>query len=217
MPQRSMTLSKDWYPRHRASASLPEPFVPFRSCVEAVRGILGHLERESRVVVLYGPHGTGRSTIARRVGSLWSGHVSFLDQPPSTCDSRTAFATDSLNPSRGRSPGESLRIIDALTLEHADWSVLIAEHLPPWQKLLIVSSTAWWLEFGRYLPVRVSGVATKWLDPDEISHLINGLRWMVAPNEAAVEREFVAKVAAATEGRLSEILRIAGGGANRLN
>lgn len=216
MPLRNATLHQDWFPRHRASSPTLEPFVPIGSSVEAIRQILGQLERESRVVVLYGPHGTGRSTIARRVCSLWPGSVTFLTQPPKACDPDFVFASDPRDQSRSRSRGESLRVIDALTLDHSDWSVRIAENLPPRQKLLIVSSTAWWLEFGRYLPIRVAGVATKWLDHEEIAHLINAKRWMRNPNAPAVESEYVAKIAAASEGRLSEIIRMAGDAHDRL-
>lgn len=216
MPQRSATLPKDWFPRHKISAHATERFVPVRSSVESIRQILGQLERDHRVVVLYGSHGTGRSTIARRVGALWPGPVSFLTQPPRVCEPDVVFAADSQESERRKPRVDSLRVIDALTLDHADWSIPIAENLPPGQKVLIVSSTAWWLEFGRYLPVRVAGVASRWLDHDEISHMINGLRWMVAPNASGVEPEYVAKVAAATEGRLSEIIRIAGVGPDRL-
>ncbi|MBI1324598.1 hypothetical protein GC170_15630 [bacterium] len=210
MPQSSATLPKDWFPRRRVSAPASERFVPIRSSVDAIRRIAGHLAGDNRVVVLYGPQGTGRSTIARRVGSLWSGPVSILDQPPSKYDPDVAFASQSRKLSSDRSRGVSLRVIDALTLDHADWSAHLAEELPPWQKALVVSSTAWWLEFGRYLPVRVSGVTTNWLDSDEIAHLINAIRWMRDPNAQAVDPDFVTKVADASEGRISEILRMAG-------
>lgn len=216
MPQRSATFPKDWFPRHRASTASPEPFVPIRSSVELVREILGHFERDCRIVVLYGPHGTGRSTIARRVGALWSGPVSFLNQPSATFDPGDMIGSDSLSSTHVRSRGKSLRVIDALTLDHADWSVPVVDHLSPGQKVLIVSSTAWWLEFGRILPIRVAGVATMWLDSDEIAHLINSFRWMRSPNAPAVEPACVAKIAAATEGRISEIVRMVGPGLDRL-
>ncbi len=216
MPQRSETFPNGWFPRHRASTASPATFVPIRSVVDAVRRIRENLEREARIVVVYGPHGSGRSTIARRVASLWNGPVSFLHQPPGECDPGDLFAEDSLELLRKKSRGATLRVIDALSLDHAGWSGCIAEHLPPGQKVMIVASTAWWLEFGRYLPVRVAGVAAKWLEADEIAHLINGLRWMRNPNAPAAEPGYVAQVAAATEGRLSEIVRMAGIGSDRL-
>lgn len=209
MPQSSATFPKDWFPRRRVSTPAFERFVPIRSSVDAIRRIVGHLESDARIVVLYGAHGTGRSTIARRVESLWSGPVSYLSQPPTAFDPDIVFSS-SRNLSRERSRGVSLQVIDALTLDHADWSARIAEELPQGQKALVVSSTAWWLEFGRYMPIRISGVATKWLNFDEMAHLINAIRWMRDPSAQAVEPDFVTKVADASEGRLSEILRMAG-------
>jgi|GEM_PF-2858787 len=209
MPQSSAPRQIDWFPRSRAAASPVEPFVPVRSSVEAVRQVFAHFDAGNRVVVLYGPGGSGRSAIARRTGSLWPGTVSFLTAP--AADSAPADVLRHEPPQRGaaRSRGETLRIVDSLTLDHAGWSTIDPQMLPARQRLLVVASTAWWLEFGRFWPVRVAGVATRGIEPDEIAHLINGLRWMKRPTAAPVDRAFVAAVAEKTDGLIAEVVRMA--------
>ncbi len=186
-----------------------EPFVPYRSSVEALRQIFAHFEAGNRVVVLYGPGGSGRSAIARRAGSLWSGPVSFLTAPAVDSGPADAFGDDLPPRAAARTRVETLRVVDALTLDHAGWSTFDPHILPPRQSLLVVASTAWWLEFGRYWAVRVTGVATRRIEPDEIAHLINGLRWMKSPAAAPVDPAFVAAVADKTEGLVAEVARMA--------
>jgi hypothetical protein len=210
MPQRSATRHNAWFPRSRASVAPVEPFVPVRGSVEAVRQVFAHFDAGNRVVVLYGPGGSGRSAIARRTGSLWPGPVSFLNAPSADSGPAVLFRDDPPQRGAARSRGETLRVVDALTLDHAGWSSFDPQILPARQRLLVVASTAWWLEFGRFWPVRVAGVATRRIEPDEIAHLMNALRWMKHPAATPVDPAFVAAVAEKTDGLIAEVVRMAG-------
>lgn len=183
--------------------------MPIRSTVEAVRQVFARFDGGSRAVILYGPAGSGRSAIARRVGWLWNGPVVRVNEPLPDCDPAATFAGPANDRQNARARGDGLRVVDGLSLDHAGWSALRPETLPAHQRLLVVASTAWWLEFGRYWPMRVAGVATRRIEPDEIAHLINGLRWMKNPNAAGVDPEFVRTVAESTDGLIAEIVRMA--------
>jgi hypothetical protein len=210
MPQRSATRHNAWFPRSRASVAPVEPFVPVRGSVEAVRQVFAHFDAGNRVVVLYGPSGSGRSAIARRTGSLWTGPVIDLNAPAADSSPADAFRDDPPQRASALARGETLRVVDSLTLDHAGWSALNPQFLPARQRLLVVASTAWWLEFGRYWPVRVAGVATRRIEPDEIAHLMNALRWMKHPAATPVDPAFVAAVAEKTDGLIAEVVRMAG-------
>lgn len=210
MPQRSAATQTAWFPRQRANVDTAERFVPIRSCVDAVRQILMHLDQDARVAVLYGAGGTGRSSVARRVGAVWNGWVTVTERPRGSYDPDEAFGGEGRTPGRAGARSGSLRIIDGLTLDHADWSALAPEALPEGQKLLIVSSTAWWLEFGRYLPFRVAGVGMGRIGPDEAAHLINALAWMKNPATDPIDPEVAAEIARQSEGVIAEVIRMAG-------
>lgn len=210
MPRMSPNGNTEWSPRRRVTSGV-DVFVPIRSAIDCVRQILGHFDSGCRTVILYGSSGTGRSTIARRIGDLWTGPSRFVLDPPARFTPEW-LPEGETGRVRDRTRGESLTIVDSLSLEHDDWAQLIDPLLTGRQRSLIVSSTAWWLEHGRYLPVRLAGVSTKWVEADEIEHLVNGWRWLRNPNAAAVDADFVAEVASHSEGRLSEVARMAGAG-----
>lgn len=196
-----------WSPRRREPLVEPRSFVPIRSSVDTVRRIIGQFEAGARIVVLYGASGSGRSTIAHRAGSLWPGPVELIESPPHRPDDAEVASLPFER--RQRSRREPLRIVDALTLEHERWKPRLKDHAAHGCRLLVVGSTAWWLEHGRELSASVTGVVTKRLAHDEITHLINALRWMHDPKQPEADRTLVTKIAARSDGLLAEIVRMA--------
>lgn len=211
-PHRSK-LPGPWSPRRRPGKARPEPsFVPVSAVVGAIREVRRHFESGNRIVILHGPAGSGKSTIAARVGQLWNGRVELrtaaaIEGGSSVTDDsetqRTSFRS-------GRKRADELLIVDELTLRHADLGVEDAvARLDARSRTIIVSSTAWWLERGTDCRIPVKGVSARLLGPEEVAHLVNGLTWTRDPKAPPADASKVEEIYEISEGRMAEAVRLA--------
>lgn len=199
----------EWTPRRRTrSLRVDTPFVPVASTVHAIRSVRSQFAEGARTVVLHGPSGSGRSTIAQRIGQLWNGTVEV--RHAAEIENGSPVDLNSEKRLRKNSKRPALTIVDDLTLRHADLD--IADALADRGRestLLIVSTTAWWLENRRLGDDRSISVPARLLEPEEIGHLVNGLRWSHDPKAPPVDDRVLDEIVELSEGRIAEAVRLA--------
>ena len=194
-----MTTRKDqphWNVERRARQIVPEPaFIPLASHVAAVRGVLRSFESGKNLVVIYGPSGSGRTTVARQVARLVSSQPIMVHHPETRTENQMKAHLQ--NKSTKNPP---LFVFDSIQLKHLNWAWWLRDQASESPKILVVSSTAWWLEHAEFLKDHAEGLGLKLLSVEEIEHLSNGLRWLKAPSANKLDRAQIQAVDEQTEG-----------------
>lgn len=197
-----MTTRKDqphWNVERRAHSIMPEPaFIPLASHVTAVRGALRSLESGKNLVVIYGPSGSGRTTVARQVARLVSSQPILVHHPETRTEpSENQMKAHLQNKSTKNSP---LFVFDSIQLKHLNWAWWLRDQASESAKILVVSTTAWWLEHAEFLKDHAKGMGLKLLSVKEVEHLSNGLRWLKAPSANKLDRGQIQVVDEQSEG-----------------
>jgi predicted AAA+ superfamily ATPase len=197
-----MTTRKDqphWNVERRAHPIMPEPaFIPLASHITTVRGALRSFESGKKLVVIYGPSGSGRTTVARQVARLVSSQPILVHHPetrtePSENQMKAHLQTKSL-----KTP--PLFVFDSIQLKHLNWAWWLRDQASESAKILVVSSTAWWLEHAECLKDHAEGLGLKLLSVEEVEHLSNGLRWLKAPSANKLDHAQIQNVDEQSEG-----------------
>lgn len=173
--------------RRPKSVEPPSLFIPIESHQVLIRSALNAFHSGRNIVVIYGPPGSGRSTVARQVARLLPTLQAEFPNPPTRGQLAEKLISKELaNIQPRRAP---LLLFDTLSLEHTEWPWLLRRHAGGPHKMLVVASTAWWLNCEEVLRDSAVGLGLKLLDSNEIEHLSNGLRWSVQPGAEPVDSE----------------------------
>lgn len=197
-----MTTRKDqphWIVERRAHPIMAQPaFIPLASHVSAVRGALRTFESGKNLVVIYGPSGSGRTTVARQVARLVSSQPILVHHPETRTESSETQMKTHLQTKSTKNP--PLFVFDSIQLKHLDWAWWLRDQASESVNILVVSSTAWWLEHAVCLKDHAEGLGLKLLSVEEVEHLSNGLRWLKAPSVNKLDQSQIQTVDELSEG-----------------
>lgn len=192
--------------RRPKSVDPPELFVPIESHLAVIRSALGAFHSGRKLVVIYGPPGSGRSTVARQVARLLPNHLVEIPNPPSHAQLSEKIVSKELAGIQARRA--PLLLVDTLTLEHSEWPWLLRRHAGGPHKTLVVASTAWWLHHGDVLRNNSISLGLTLLDSKEIEHFSNAQRWCVQPTAGAIGAETLQSLNLQSYGLVQNVARL---------
>jgi hypothetical protein len=76
-------------------------------------------------------------------------------------------------------------------------------------QVLIVSSTSWFFQNRVHFDREFCHFGLKLLDPSELEHLANGVRWSKKPGAAALNSDQLSAINLESEGQLNAVVHLA--------
>jgi len=196
--------------RRPARPPRPEPtFIPVDSHRRVVRTALKSLALPPHIVIIHGPPGSGRTTVARQVARLMPRQSLFLDRPPV----RKALAEKRISRLLAERPRRvpPLLVVDGFTLDHAEWPWLLRSYAGGPHPILAVSSTAWWLHHAESLAESAFALGLKLLQPADLAHLANGYHRLKHPQSADLDADYLEACEIASEGLPRKVVEFMSG------
>ncbi|MFM1800673.1 MAG: hypothetical protein RJA81_25 [Planctomycetota bacterium] len=183
-------------------------FVPVQSHQAAIRYFSQRLSCSKALAVLHGPAGSGRSTVAYQIIKMLGKRSKVWRNPPRHCSESLLFEQIDQRIANQGSKTEFL-VIDSLTTRHTGWLPMLGFLMNQDVQVLIVSSTSWFFQNRVHFDREFCHFGLKLLDPSELEHLANGVRWSKKPGAAALNSDQLSAINLESEGQLNAVVHLA--------
>ena len=204
----AMTKSTDqayWPVARHARPILADPtFIPLASHISAVRIALNALASRRNLIVIYGPAGSGRTTVARQIARLASVRPIVIHKPPTQISLLEHQFQEHLPCLRHHK--SQLFVFDSIHLDHTQWPWWLRSKTSESNQFLVVSTTAWWIDNQQCLKDHAVGVGLKLLTPHESAHLSNALLWIKQPLATSLTNHYLDAVDQHSEGLARKVV-----------
>jgi hypothetical protein len=189
------------------------PLIAVASQIEALGRLQRAIHEGASGVVIHGPSGSGRSLVSRQLCRVAGGLAHHWEEPPIIFDD-IKFARlfdSSIFSQKKTSEIKQLKLIriDTLTLHHRGWEAVAAANMMPKCQMVIVASTAWWFLHRPMLGSNWADACLKLLNPGEIEHLANSVRWQKRPLAKTLTSVEIEAIDTLSEGLAAEVVRLA--------
>ena len=159
-------------------------------------------------VVIHGPVGSGRTVVSRQLCRVAGGLVHELTNPP--LDFEPSLVDQFRKPLESdRNQTTGLLRIDGLTLVHRGWEGLAFCTALSAFRPVFVASTAWWLWHRNSFGPNWHDACLKLLNPAEIEHLANGMRWRDDPKSKPLDSVTIKAIDVESEGIARQVVEFA--------